>query len=409
MKKIRSIGKWLVITLLVALFSGLSSALFLFLLEFVGKSRSENHWFYLTLPFFGLFVVYIYDKWSPDAHGGYNLVLSEIYDPKKTLSKWMSPLVLIGTLLTHLGGGSAGREGTAVQMGASLSDLLNQPFSLSKEERKRLLKMGIAGGFAAVFGTPLAASVFAIEVLRNKGRKLSDILFIALTAHLANFICHLTTISHTDYHFNVPIPYSADFLFWLFLSAVFFGLVSLIYIFLSNFFKQKSTIFFPNPYLRIFIGGSLISMFFLSSNLDHLSGLGVQTIVSSFSVPTLNFDFAFKILLTTFTLGVGFKGGEVTPLFFIGATLANLLSFWIPLPLPIIVSCGFVSVFGASTKTPYASSVMGAEIFGWEYFLIFLVSCYISSSVSGNQSVYSAQMKDRLWWQVNFVNWLTRK
>ncbi len=409
MKALKDLGKWMIITMLVSVFCGLSASLFLFLLDFVGQIRSQHNWFYFLLPFFGLAIVFSYHRFSLESQGGNDLILSEIYKPKSTLSSWMTPLVLGSTLLTHLGGGSAGREGTAVQVGASLADSLNKLFVLTELDRKRLLKMGIAGGFAAVFGTPLAGSLFAIEVLRIKERNWYDVLFVSLTAYASNFICHLTTIQHTNYSLDAACLFSADFLFWLFVSAILFGLAALSYIFISTYLRVSFSKYLPNPYVRIFIGGSLISLFFLTTQLHHLSGLGVQSIVSSFSVSSQNLDFALKILLTALTLSVGFKGGEVTPLFFIGATLANFLSFWIPLPLPLIVACGFVSVFGAATKTPYASSILGAEIFGWQYFIMLLISCYIATYTSGTYSIYKTQIKRRFWWEESIITWLKSK
>jgi H+/Cl- antiporter ClcA len=391
----KDFGKWLLITFLVSIFCGLSSAIFLFILEILEKTRSENLGFYYILPFFGVLIVYAYNKVNPDSQDGNNLVISEIYQPKKILSKWMSPLVFGATLLTHLGGGSAGREGTAIQMGASLADLLNKPFLLSEDDRKRLLKIGVAGGFSAVFGTPVAGSIFVFEVLRQKERNLLDILFISLCAFTSNFICHLTKVQHADYNFIAVFPLSAYHLLWLFFSAVLFGLVALVFIYFAEFFKSQFSKIFPNPYFRIFFGGSIISSFFISTELYHLSGLGIPTLLSVFSEPTRNLDFFLKLILTTFTLGVGFKGGEVTPLFFIGATFASFLSFFIPLPLTFLVSCGFVSVFGAATKTPYASSILGAEIFGWNYLFIFLISCIIANYVSGNYSIYNTQLKHK--------------
>jgi H+/Cl- antiporter ClcA len=262
--------------------------------------------------------------------------------------------------------------------------------------------MGMAGGFAAVFGTPLAGAVFAAEVLQQKKRFFLDAALLFLTAQGANFVCHLTTVGHTDYHFTTDVSFSADFLFNLFLSAVAFGFAARLFVFCAEFFSEQGKKWLPSPYFRVIFGGSVLAFFFLYTKQFHLAGLGIPTIVQAFDSPVGHFDFLAKILLTTFTLSMGFKGGEVTPLFFIGATLANVLSLFLPIPLPIIVACGFLSVFAASTKTPTASAIMGGELFGWNYLPFFFITCFIATYVSGKKGIYkipeSQENLTEKWW-----------
>jgi H+/Cl- antiporter ClcA len=385
---IRFIFKWSLLIALTAILSGVSAALFLAALKWVTQYRGNNLWLFFTLPLSGLLIVFAYQRFGENSEQGNNLIFKEISEPKKTLPIYMSPLVLLGTLLTHLSGGSAGREGTAVQMGASLADLFGQKFQLSAFERRKLLMMGMAGGFAAVFGTPLAGALFASEVLQQKNRSISDAVLLFLTAQAAHFICHLTTVSHTDYHFSATISFSADMLFNLFISAVAFGFAARLFVFCAEFFSEQSKKWLPSPYYRVLFGGSVLAFFFIYTKQYHLAGLGIPTIQQAFESPVGNFDFLAKIVLTTFTLSMGFKGGEVTPLFFIGATLANVLSLFLPISLPILVACGFLSVFAAATKTPTASAIMGGELFGWTYLPLFLITGFISYYVSGKKGIY---------------------
>lgn len=384
--------KWLVMALIVGVLAGSASAFFLVSLNWVTNWRETHAWITWFLPVGGFIVGAAYYYWGQDVVKGNNQLIEEFHSPSQIVPLKMAPLVLFGTLVTHLFGGSAGREGTAVQMGGAIADQFTKLFRFSDDDRRILLIIGISAGFASVFGTPLAGSVFALEVLIVGRMRYEALLPSLLTALVADYTCHAWQVAHT--HYSIPnVPHiHADTLLWVVFAGILFGLTSLsfskIVHFWGDFFKR--TIAYPP--LRPVVGGAVLAVcIWLLGTTRHI-GLGVPTIVASFTEPLASYDFVLKLLLTTFTLGAGFKGGEVTPLFFIGATLGNALSAFVPLPMALLAGMGFVSVFAGATNTPIACTLMGMELFGAECGVFIALSSVIAYLFSGHSSIYSAQV-----------------
>ncbi|WP_207533812.1 chloride channel protein [Desertivirga arenae] len=382
--------KWLGLATLVGILAGSASALFLISLAEATSIRQENSWLFYFLPVAGLLVGLIYYYLGKDVEKGNNQIIDEVIEPQQKISWRMAPLVLIGTLLTHVAGGSAGREGTAVQMGGSLADQLNHFFQFSLSDRRTLLVCGVSAGFASVFGTPLAGTVFALEVYiigKMRYESLIPALFAAITG---DFICKLWGAHHTHYHISsstelTVIPFllaiAAGLIFalggWLFTNAI---------PFFKQFFNKVSF-----PPLRPFVGGIILVVLFLVIDKGRFAGLGVETIVESFSRRQPLYFFLLKILLTSLTLASGFKGGEVTPLFFVGATLGSAIALFIPLPADLLAAMGFVAVFAAAANTPLACILMGIELFGSEHSIFIAIACIIAYLFSGHTGIYSSQ------------------
>jgi len=307
-------------------------------------------------------------------------------------------LVFIGTVLTHLFGGSAGREGTAVQMGASISDQLSKIFTFSKRGRNYLLVSGVAAGFASVFGTPLAGIVFSIEMSVVGKTKYDAIIPAVLSAYAANYVTHLWHIPHTHYEILSHSELNFQTFGWIILASLFFGIAGMMFSKMVKFFTTNLSKFTKDAAVRAFIGGVLIICLCLGlkligfSQVSRYLGLGVNVIQEAFVQPVLPYDFALKLLFTTITLGAGYKGGEVTPLFFIGATLGNVLSFFIPLPFDLLAAVGFVAVFAAAANTPFACIFMGIELFGSEHMEFIAIGCLLAFFLSGHNSIYKAQL-----------------
>lgn len=384
--------KWILICLLIGILSGSASAFFLVALEWVTQYRIHHDWIIWLLPFGGLLVGLSYYYWGESVVKGNNLLLEEYENPKKTIPFKMSPLVLLGTLLTHLFGGSAGREGTAVQMGGAIADQFAKLFKLDISERKVLIILGISAGFASVFGTPLAGAIFALEVVYFSKINLKSIFLSFLVAYSAYFTVEFWQVKHT--HYSIPdVPeISLNNLFYTVLISILFGIAALLFSRTTHFWGSLFSKYIKYPPLRPFVGGIFLAIAIAGFGFTKFSGLGVPVIVDSFSTANPWYDFLLKILFTGFTLGAGFKGGEVTPLFFVGATLGSALSLVVPMPIGLLAGMGFVAVFSGATHTPIACTIMGIELFGLQPGLFIGIACTVAYFSSGPVGIYKSQI-----------------
>ena len=375
-------------------------------LEWVTQYREHHNWIIWLLPVGGLCIGLMYYFYGSDVVKGNNLLLEEYENPQKTIPIKMAPMVLIGTLITHLFGGSAGREGTAVQMSGAIADQFNRLSSrarhpelsrgarekLNNSDRKTLIILGISAGFASVFGTPLAGALFALEVLYFSKITYKSIVLSFLTAYIAYFTVEFWQVKHT--HYSIPeIPQLTIIHFsWIIVAGVVFGLTAMLFSRSTHLWGKLFSKYIKEAPLRPFIGGLILVVAIYGIGTTKYIGLGIPTIVESFSTTNQWYDFLLKIVFTGFTLGAGFKGGEVTPLFFIGATLGSALSLVIPLPIALLAGMGFVAVFSGATHTPIACTVMGMELFGIESGLFIGIACVIAYYSSGSVGIYNSQI-----------------
>jgi H+/Cl- antiporter ClcA len=252
--------------------------------------------------------------------------------------------------------------------------------------------MSISAGFAAVFGTPLAGAIFGIEVLVLGRMRYDAILPSLLAALLGHYICTLTGVAHTHYTVDLVPELAVDTLLLAMLAGVIFGLTAFGFSRALSFFTHQFNTIIRQPMLRPVAGGVVLAAFFLATGFTKYAGLGVPVIQSAFTELLPIYDFAIKSLLTAFTLGAGFKGGEVTPLFYIGATAGNALSQIIPLPVALLAGMGFVAVFAGATNTPIACTLMGIELFGAEPGIYLAIACICAYFFSGHSGIYGSQM-----------------
>ncbi|WP_286860667.1 MULTISPECIES: chloride channel protein [Sphingobacterium] len=398
------ISKWLITCCMVGFSVGSICAFFLFSLNWVTAYRENNSWIIYGLPLAGLIIALSYQRWGNPSSKGNNLLIEEYLYPQRRIPLIMAPLVLFGTLLTHLFGGSAGREGTAVQIGGAISDQLNRWFNFGKTERRILISIGITAGFAAVFGTPLAGAIFGLEVLLIGKKRYFGLLPCMLTAYIAHFSCQLWNIPHTHYPIHDSIPaISLSNIGLSLIAGILFGAAARLFTFTGDFFSSQFKKI-RSPLFRPVIGGIIIVITVVLLKSTKYIGLGIPMIQEAFNNPSDYYDFLIKLVLTTFTLSAGFKGGEVTPLFFIGATLGSALSTVIPLPLGLLAAMGFVAVFSGATNTPLACIIMGYELFGFQPVVFIAIACIAAFIFSGKKGIYVAQkggIKEKLYRRLN--------
>ena len=389
------LSKWLLICLTLSVIVGSISAFFLWSLDWVTSWRESHVWIIAFLPVGGLFIGLSYHLFGSSVVKGNNLLLEEFHSPKKIIPLRMAPLVLFGTIATHFFGGSAGREGTAVQIGGAVADRFTKVLKLSDRDRRIVLIAGISAGFASVFGTPLAGGIFALEVLVLGRIRLDAIIPSFMAAILANYFCTVWGITHTQYHITNVAAMTPVNLLWCLLAGIIFGLVAMLFSKSTHFWSDLFNSKIKYPPLRPVIGGAVLALVVYLMGTTKYIGLGVPTIVDAFNIDMKSYDFLLKVLFTSFTLGAGFKGGEVTPLFFIGATLGNVLIWFIPLPMSLLAGMGFVAVFAGATNTPIACTIMGVELFGIESGVFIALACSTAYLFSGHTGIYSSQIIER--------------
>ena len=373
--------------LYVGLAAGLLSSLFLYALQVVTKFRSDNHILIFGLPIFGFIFGILLKKIPSYINQGVPYIINEIDNDKEKVSVLTAPFIFISSLCTHLFGGSAGREGVGVLMGASAAHILPKTHPAFYQMRTFLIYGGVAAGFASIFGTPLAGIVFAFELHRFKEVKKNDLMFTTVFSAVVAFL-----ISE---HLGPEHVRNVVEIFWdysLLFSVILISLISAAGGFIFYYGMKGSHYAFARirgPEWKLFIGGLLVCTIIWLTNGYEYAGISTDLIRRSFLEEMHIQDFIWKCLLTIITISVGFKGGEVTPLFCMGATLVNsVMSKFSFGTYSLNSALGMVSIFAAVTKTPLASSIMACELFGYEIGPMALLCCFLSSALLKERSIY---------------------
>ncbi|SEM62542.1 H+/Cl-antiporter ClcA [bacterium A37T11] len=388
---------------------GSAVAFFLWLLNGAIDFRFHHNWLLYLLPVGGLLIHFIYQTIGKSSEKGNNLVFEQIQNNGGNVPTRMAPIILIATVITHLFGGSAGREGTAVQIGGSIAAIFGRWFRLKGIDMRMFLTAGVAAGFGAVFGTPLTGAIFALEVLTIGSIKYDALLPALIASIIGDATVAAWKVQHMHYQIDgisqTPIEVSRLFhldillLVKVLVASACFGLVSYLFAILLHKFKSFCLHLFKQKWIIPVLGGLvIIGLTVLLGKPDYLS-LGVDaeypgavTIHSAFHEGGADsWSWFWKTIYTTVTLGTGFKGGEVTPLFYIGATLGNTLSGLLNAPVSLFAALGFIAVFSGATNTPLACTFMGLELFGCEHTLLFAVACFTAYFFSGHASIYNAK------------------
>jgi len=407
---IKHLVRWTALVLPVAVVIGSMVALFLWSLSAAIHFRFAHTWLLYLLPLAGLLIYFIYKWIGKSSEKGNNLIMEEIHEEGGGVPKRMAPIILITTIITHLFGGSAGREGTAVQIGGSIASMFGGWFKLKGPDMRMMLIAGVAAGFGAVFGTPVTGAIFAMEVLTIGRIQYEALLPALIAAIIGDITVSAWHVSHVQYHIDalqheVPLIMPGIFHFDILLlakvilSSAAFGLASFLFASMVSEIKNVCIKIFKHKWMIPVFGGLvIIGLTLLIGKPDYLS-LGVDaehagaiTIPSAFHAGGADiWSWLWKTIYTTVTLGTGFKGGEVTPLFYIGATLGNTLAGILNAPVSLFAALGFIAVFAGATNTPLACTFMGVELFGGQHVILFAVACFTAYFFSGHSGIYSSQ------------------
>jgi len=386
----------------VAIASGSLSAAFLRGLDYVTALRFHYPNLIYGLPIVGVCMVAAYRRFGGMAHRGNDLLLERIRLQNGPAEARMAPLIFFSTLLSHLCGASTGREGAAVQMGGGIATLLIRVTQIPASSQQALLVAGVSAGFASIFGTPLAGAMFALEVATPR-RPMWRHLPLALgSAFLADWTARVWGITHVAY--TIPTPdwqqlSQLPVLESLAVAALAFGMAGKMFVRMHHgilAWQEKRQFLW---WLPPFLGGSLLVALSQLPGMNDYFGLGTWSLNSA--AVTLSGAFSehgattwswlAKLTITALSLGTGFKGGEVTPLFFTGATLGNALAGPLSLPVPLCAGLGFVAVFTGAAHTPLTGALLAAELFGWSFFPLFLATCWLAHWTCGRAGLYASQ------------------
>lgn len=387
----RNYFKWTFLSAISGVLAGIAAAIFLHLLDWATNTRNSHHFIIWALPFAGFIVGWIYHRHGQDVMPGHNLILDEIHDPKDTVPVRMAPFVLFGTILTHLFGGSAGREGTAVQMGASLSDQLSRFFNIEPDERKILLVCGAGAGFGAAIGAPWAGVIFGMEVI-NIGRLRLFAWFECIVSSFVGFYTAVLLKSPHSVYPAIEIPeFDIKIVALVALAGAIFGVAALLFAKLTHGLERLEARTIKYPPLKPFIAGILLVILYYFEGSYRYTGLGIPIIQDALKEPAPFKEPLLKAVFTALTIGSGFKGGEFIPLVFIGATLGSALSIVLPVSFKLLAAVGFAAVFAGASNTPIACSIMAIELFGAGIAPYAFIGCFMSYYFSGHHGIYRAQ------------------
>ena len=398
---ISTLIKWIFWGSIIGILVGSTSALLINFNDFLTEVRQRTPILLFFLPLGGVVIGYIYMYYGKGSRKGNDLILEHIHNGQEEIPLRMGPIVFICTFITQLFGGSTGREGAAIQMGVSISEAVNRLLRVNKIDRKILIISGISGGFGSAFGSPIAGTLFGMEAITIGKTKYEALIPCLVASFTGHYVATAWGIKHDHFVIkSIPDINITNMSTVIGLSIV-FGLTSVLYSQLRHEIKRFSDKHLKNLMVRAFVGGSIIiALTYIIGSRDYL-GRGLPMVEKAFKGYVPPFAFLAKIIFTAVTMGTGFRGGEVIPLFFIGATLGNTLSSIVGLPPSFLAALGMIAVFSGATNTPISAFILSLEMFEGKGISYFFVACIVSFIFSGHHGIYASQKmfepKSRMW------------
>ena len=381
--------KWLGVSLLIGLLGGFIGSLFYSGVVWANTLREQNGWLIWLLPLGGLIIALMYKSSDTEGKNTNNIIDSILLGDDVDME--LLPVILLSTITTHLFGGSAGREGAALQIGGSLGCNIGKLLHLDEKEQRIAVLSGMSAVFSALFGTPVAASVFALEVCSVGIIHYSGLVPCGISALTAYLVTRLFGIAPTRFAL-AAFPTEALIVVKVIALAIACALLSVLFCEIMHLSSRYAEKLLPNSYLRIFVGGVLIvALTMLVGNTDYNGG-GVGIIVNAVEGGSAKpFAFLLKILFTAITLACGFKGGEIVPTFFIGSTFGCVLAPVLGLSPQLGAAIGLIATFCGAVNCPLTSVLLSVELFGSSDIIYFAIACFISYMLSGYSSLYAEQ------------------
>lgn len=396
-------AKWVVFGAITGAIVSLVGSAFYFLLSYVNTVREQNSWIIFFLPIGGLVIVALYKLLHNEKDGGTNLVISAIHSGDRIPLR-MTPSIFFSTAITHLFGGSAGREGAALQIGGSIGNALGTLFKFDEKDKHVVIMCGMSAAFSTLFGTPMAAAIFPMEVVSVGVMYYMALVPCVVSSLTAHGIAVLLGVAGEAFHVTGIPELSLQPVFLVVLVAVICAYVSIGFCGLLHRIEALYKKFLKNPFIRVFVGGCAIVVLTLLVGNTSYNGAGMHTVELAVEGHVVPEAFILKMIFTALTIGAGYKGGEIVPTFYVGATLGCLLGQMLGFSPSLCAAIGMVSLFCGVTNCPISTLLISFELFGFEGMPYYLLAVAFSYMLSGYSGLYHSQKIMYSKYKTDFIN-----
>lgn len=403
LRRARIAVKWVIFSIISGIVIGCVGVAFYRLMVFVTNLRKMHTWLIFLLPIGGLLIIAAYRLMHYEKDSGTNLVLSAIHSSDNIPFR-MAPLIFIATVITHFFGGSAGREGAALQLGGSLGNSIGRVLRLDEKDKNIMIMCGMSAAFSALFGTPMAAAIFSMEVVSVGIMHYSALVPCVVASIVAHGIALESGIAPEAFVISEIPSFHVQTAIIISALAILCALVSILFCAILRQTEQLYKRLFPNPYLRIFAGGCLVVVLTLLVGNQYYNGAGMDMVEHYFEGDVRLEAFLMKIIFTALTIGAGFKGGEIVPSFFTGAAFGCLFGNLIGFSPSLCTAIGMTAVFCGVTNCPITSLLISFELFGFDAMPYFLLSVAFSYMLSGYVGLYHSQKIIYSKYKTNYIN-----